>query len=69
MSPVLFRSLRLLIVLVGVSLAIVALVAVDDQSHSVSDTLYGASVPVLLIGLLSVLALVLLERQARRGRG
>jgi hypothetical protein len=55
------RVLRRLLVVVGIAGSVAIGAAVDRSSHSVSDTFYGAAVPVLLlwlvIGLLLLLAL------------
>ena len=59
------RVLRLLVVAGGVVRTVAIGAAVDRSSHSVSDTLYGAAGPVLLLWL-AVAALLLLPR-VRRG--
>lgn len=66
MSPLLARSLRLAIVLAGVTLGAAAVVLADQGSHSVSDTFYVASPALLVVALSASALLFLLERQARR---
>ncbi|HEX6655796.1 MAG TPA: hypothetical protein VF153_06255 [Candidatus Limnocylindria bacterium] len=56
--------LRLLLVAVAIVGTVAISVAVDQSSHSVSDTLYGAAGPVLLLWLV-VAALLLLPRLRR----
>lgn len=56
------RTLRIAAITVG-GLATIAIgVVVDPASHSVSDTLYGAAVPVLLVWL-AVAGVLLLPRR------
>jgi hypothetical protein len=56
-------ALRRLLVVVGIAGTILIGAAVERGSHSVSDTLYGAIGPVLLLWLIIGLALVLLRRR------
>ena len=58
------RFLRLLVVAGGVAGTVAIGAAVDRSSHSVSDTLYGAAGPVLLLWLV-IAALLLLPRLRR----
>ena len=55
------RFLRLLLVTAGIAGTLAIGAAVDRSSHSVSDTLYGAAVPVLLLWLAITVALLLLS--------
>jgi hypothetical protein len=54
--------------LIGVTLAVAAIasvwtfLAIDSTSHSVSDTFYGAAVPIGLIWLVATAVIVLLRR-------
>ena len=58
------RVLRLLLVAVGIVGSVAIGAAVDRSSHSVSDTLYGAAGPILLLWLV-IAALLLLPRLHR----
>jgi hypothetical protein len=58
------RIVRWLLVLIGVAGSVAIGAAVDRSSHSVSDTLYGSVIPVLLLWL--VVGLVLLALRPRR---
>jgi hypothetical protein len=66
MSPLLARSLRLAIVLVGITLGVGVFVLADQRSHSASDTLYAASVPVLVVFLGTAIVLWVVGRGAGR---
>ena len=66
MSPLLARSMRIAIVLVGITLGMGAVVIADQRSHSASDTLYAASVPVLVVFLATAIVLWLVGRRAGR---
>jgi hypothetical protein len=57
------RTLRWLVVAAGLIGTIAIGAVVDSSSHSVSDTLYGAAVPVLLMWLVISAVLVLLRRR------
>jgi hypothetical protein len=54
--------LRLVLVLAGLIGTLIIGAAVDRTSHSVSDTLYGAAAPVLLLWLAVAAVLLLLQR-------
>ena len=54
------RVIRLLLVVLAVAGTVAIGIAVDRSSHSVSDTLYGAAAPVLLLWLVVGAALLLL---------
>lgn len=69
MSPLLHRSLALSILLMAVTLGVAAVVVADQGSHSVSDTLIGASPVLALVALGALLAIVAVERAARARRG
>jgi hypothetical protein len=59
------RSVRWLVVTAGMVGSVAIGAVVDRTSHSVSDTFYGAAVPVLLLWIVVGLALLLLR--PRRG--
>jgi len=58
------RMVRWLVVVAGMVGSVAIGAVVDQTSHSVSDTLYGAAVPVLLLWL--VIGVVLLLLRPRR---
>lgn len=60
------RFLRFLILGVAVAATVVIGVAVDQNSHSVSDTLIGATGPVLVTWLVTAAMLLLLARTMSR---
>jgi hypothetical protein len=59
------RVLSWLVVAAGIAGSLAIGAAVDRTSHSVSDTLYGAAGPVLLLWLVIGAALLLLGRLRR----
>lgn len=69
MTPLLARSVRILILLVAITLVVGAVVVADQGSHSVSDTLISASPALLVVALASAALLFALERSARARRG
>jgi hypothetical protein len=56
------RLLTSITLVVATAASVWALLAVDRTSHSVSDTLYGAAVPIGLIWLVAVTVVFVLSR-------
>ena len=57
------RIVRWIVVLIAVVASVFIGIVVDRSSHSVSDTLYGAAVPVFVVWLVVGLILLVLRRR------
>ncbi len=57
------RVVRLLVIVVGVLASVAIGFVVDRSSHSVSDTLEGAALPVLLVWVAVIATVAVLRRR------